>query len=370
MQRPRGIDVGSTGDAFKGVNVQKTPQPGDIAAKRERKPGSAAGWRGTALVARRDAPPQSEATDLSNVVPFARPRRHAAAAAFPLPAVAADERPAPHAAKTGVGRSLVLLAASLALHSILLAMAGQQPRPMASIGVESITVEITLGATAAAGVAPTPGEQEVQAVAPSEQQAQDKPEPEQSRVATAMPQEVPVATQDTAPDLHPQEQKPEPDTAVAETDASTPPVERTEEPRPPVQPLQKAPERKRLEAATDKKTEPKKQVAATPPTDAASGVGRGRSDNAANYNGTVAAHLARYKQYPAAARSAGAQGLATVSFSIDGSGRVTSSRLTSGSGNTAIDEEVAAMPRRASPFPAPADGRGRNFTVPVRFNLR
>jgi len=28
------------------------------------------------------------------------------------------------------------------------------------------------------------------------------------------------------------------------------------------------------------------------------------------------------------------------------------------------------MARRASPFPAPPDGKGRNFTVPVRFNLR
>ena len=96
----------------------------------------------------------------------------------------------------------------------------------------------------------------------------------------------------------------------------------------------------------------------------------GRSDNSANYNGIVAAHLARYKQYPAAARSAGAQGVATVSFSIDGGGRVTSARLAGSSGNPAIDQEVVAMARRASPFPAPPDGKGRNFTVPVRFNLR
>ena len=71
-----------------------------------------------------------------------------------------------------------------------------------------------------------------------------------------------------------------------------------------------------------------------------------------------------------AARSAGSQGVATVSFSIDGGGRVTSARLAGGSGNPAIDQEVVAMARRASPFPAPPDGKGRNFTVPVRFNLR
>jgi protein TonB len=84
----------------------------------------------------------------------------------------------------------------------------------------------------------------------------------------------------------------------------------------------------------------------------------------------VAAHLARYKQYPSSARSAGIQGVATVSFTIDGSGRVTAARLAAGSGDPAIDQEVVAMARRASPFPSPPDGRGRNFTVPVRFNLR
>jgi protein TonB len=59
-----------------------------------------------------------------------------------------------------------------------------------------------------------------------------------------------------------------------------------------------------------------------------------------------------------------------VSFSIDGGGRVTAARLAGGSGNPAIDQEVVAMARRASPFPPPPDGKGRNFTVPVRFNLR
>jgi TonB family protein len=82
----------------------------------------------------------------------------------------------------------------------------------------------------------------------------------------------------------------------------------------------------------------------------------------------VSAHLARHN--PDSARRAAAQGVATVSFSIDSGGRVTSVRLVSGSGNAAIDQEVVAMPRRASPFPPPPDGKGRNFTVPVRLNLR
>ncbi len=88
-----------------------------------------------------------------------------------------------------------------------------QPRPMASIGIEVMTVEIALGATTAAGLAQTPGEQEVQAVvAPSEERALEEPVTEQSRVATVMPQEVPVATQETAPEAKPQETPPEAET--------------------------------------------------------------------------------------------------------------------------------------------------------------
>ncbi len=72
-----------------------------------------------------------------------------------------------------------------------------QPRPMASIGIEVMTVEIVLGANTAAGLAQRPGEQEVQVAARSEERALEEPVTEQARVATVMPQEVPVATQET-----------------------------------------------------------------------------------------------------------------------------------------------------------------------------
>ena len=362
------------------MTVRQFPQPGDIVATRAHDRGGADNLHGAVLIARRDEPPQSEATDLSNVVPFARPRRQAAAV-FPLASVGAEDRPAPFVAKWSVGRRIALLAGSLALHGALLAMFWQDTRPMASIGIEVMTVEITLGATTAAGLAQTPSEQEAQAASPSEEQPQEQPTTEQARVATVMPQEVPVAAQETAPELKPQETAPEAqadelkpqEQQATLAEAPAQPTEKPPEqaqPRPQVQAVQKALERKRIAAPTDKNAAQKMQRTAAVASDAASGVGRGRSDNSANYNGIVAAHLARYKQYPAAARSAGSQGVATVSFAIDGGGRVTSTRLAGSSGNPAIDQEVVAMARRASPFPAPPDGKGRNFTVPVRFNLR
>jgi protein TonB len=199
-----------------------------------------------------------------------------------------------------------------------------------------------------------------------------------------MPQEVALAAVETAPEARPQErppeqpsveprpqeQPPEPDMVIAEVPAEVRPQERPPQPEAPVVlPVQEAQERKRIDAPTEKKPAEKRRVAAAP-TDSASGIGRGRSDDSANYNGRVAAHLGRYKQYPAAARAAGVQGMATVSFGIDGNGRVTTVSLAHGSGVPSIDHEVIAMVRRASPFPHPPDGRGRNFTVPVRFNRR
>ena len=136
-----------------------------------------------------------------------------------------------------------------------------------------------------------------------------------------------------------------------------------------MQTQRRAPEPKRVAAPTEKKSAQKQRVAAAP-SNSASGVGRGRSDNMANYNGLVSAHLARHKRYPADAQRAGSTGVASVSFNLDGSGRVTSVRLAQGSGMASIDQEVVAMVRRASPFPAPPDGRGKSFTVPVRFNMR
>jgi periplasmic protein TonB len=364
------------------VTVRQFPQPGDVVAKRVQDQGGADDLHGAVLVARRDEPSQSHATDLSNVIPFTRARRQGTVTPFPLPSVAADERPAPRAAKFGIGRSLALIVGSLVLHSAMLAMFWHQPRPMASIGVEVMTIEITLGAVTPAGLAPTPGEQEAQAAPQSENPAQEEPVTEQSRVATVMPQEVPVAAVETAPDVKPEEVRPEeqavdpkpqeqrPEATLAESPAVTQPTERTEQPRPQVQAVQKAPERRRIEAPTDKKAAQKKQRAAAVASDAASGIGRGRSDRDANYPGRVHAHLARYKQYPAGARSAGAQGTAAVAFSLDGGGRVTSVRLARSSGNPAIDQEVVAMVRRASPFPAPPEGKGQNFNVSVPFVLR
>jgi protein TonB len=316
------------------------------------------------------------------VVPFARPRSVRQAP---------EIRPPEAGRITQVGGArqrvplLVFAALSLALHAGVLWALSREPVPLVSIGEEVISIEIVVGATAPAGAGQTPGEQEAQAPAPEPQQPEPPREAEQK--ATEQPQEVPVAAEDKAPEeKKPEETETPPETKAAEAPKSqeekprevsrdpevalVPPPER-KPPHPkaapkPVHNAAPAKEPRRIAAPTREHAQ--KQVKAAP-SSAANNVGVGRSDTNSNYAGLVSAHLRRHQQYPADARSRGEQGTATVSFGLDAGGRVTSARLVRGSGIASIDQEVQAMVRRSSPFPAPPSGHAVSFTVPVSFRL-
>jgi len=260
---------------------------------------------------------------------------------------------------------------SLMAHAGLLWALAREPTPLASIGEEVISIEIVVGATAPAGVAQTPGEQEVQAAAPEPQQAEAPREPKEQ--ATEQPQSVQVAPEEKAPEQT-EAAKPEqaPRQALDTEIALVPPPEATPaepkaQPQKPVQHTAPAREPRRIEAPT--KQQATRHARASAPSSAANNVGVGRSDNDTNYAGLVSAHLRRHQRYPADARSRQQQGSATMSFSLDGAGRVTSARLVKGSGIASIDQEVQDMVRRASPFPAPPSRHAVSFTVPVTFRL-
>jgi protein TonB len=155
----------------------------------------------------------------------------------------------------------------------------------------------------------------------------------------------------------PSEQKPTTaEEPVAPVQEPTPPEQRHIEERPP--------EPKPLDPPRSKPTP------ATAPASAANSIGRGRmAGDDANYQGIVAARLARFKQYPAEARRRREQGSALVSFTIDATGRAKSIRLVRPTGFAALDEEVQAMVRRASPFPPPPRGADMTFSAPVSFRL-
>jgi periplasmic protein TonB len=307
--------------------------------------------------------------DLGNVVAFG-PRRQPGGK--PAPAVAADaaERPVPRSIAANRRWTWALLVAgSLAIHSVLLVALLREPDLHASIGLEAITVELVLGANKAAGLAPTPSEAETTINSPPVPR-EDKPEaplPEIARRDIKPP--MPSAARPLQAEISPQPQD-RPEIAVDPKPAEQPTritaLPKQQDIDKPETEAKIAPARKR----DDGKNARDRAAPASPQSIASNSIGRGRSDADTNYRGLVSAHLARHKQFPADARSRGQQGSATVSFSLDGGGRVTSVQLARGSGVASIDQETQAMVRRASPFPVPPSGRPVSFTVPVQFYLR
>ena len=122
------------------------------------------------------------------------------------------------------------------------------------------------------------------------------------------------------------------------------------------------PKQDKAEEYPERARPPRREVVASLPPPA-SGVSRGRSSHDANYHGRVAAHLARHKQFPPDARRRGEQGSASVAFSIDLAGRVTTVSLTRSTGYPSLDREAQSMVRRASPFPPPPGSYGRKLVT-------
>jgi protein TonB len=325
----------------------------------------------------------------------------------------------------------LFLSLSVASHLALYLPFRHEPPPMASLGEIAVSVELVLGANQQAGLIPDGGQSDVSSPAPSQAPDAIASEPpvesaapviarlekpvEVTQAASVRPKQMPQAQPSeavepvtpqerpvvkTAAPVQTVEQPPSPApiqaapapvvsgevqvaanpeiseaSPVPELEAVTPPVQVAREIPAPKERKSEKPEaekqqqkRERRRAAT--RGERNDSQAQTSAARAAGGVGRGRSAADSNYRGQVAAHLARYKHFPADARRLGTEGSASVTFSIDGRGRVTSVRLTRASGVASLDSEATAMVRRASPFPAPPNGRAMNFTVPVSFRIR
>jgi periplasmic protein TonB len=352
----------------------------------------------------RAEPPPLPISAWTNVVPFARPPGEGRAAdATPTLVVSADDRLAPSGSEGQRRAGMVaLFGLSLAVHAGLFFLTNREPEPMASIGLEAISVEIVLGANSPAGAASAPSENETQGAPtdtppeapkpevaeqpPPEQPAEVKPEPAQTPPAetaasppeTPPPEPAPVA--EAPPEMTPPpktEVQPEPLQPEVKPEPPKPAVQQPP-PKPETRP-QPAPHRAAKPNPAPKRETTREAPRAKsanrterpgPRASAASGIGAGRSSNDTNYRGLVSAHLARYKRFPPEAQNRGAQGSATVSFTLDGGGRVTRASLVRGTGVPALDQEAVAMVHRASPFPAPPDHRAVSFTVPVSYRMR
>jgi periplasmic protein TonB len=90
----------------------------------------------------------------------------------------------------------------------------------------------------------------------------------------------------------------------------------------------------------------------------------------ASWRSQVYAHLVRYKP---GTTSADGSGTVSLSFTINRSGSIVSSRLSGSTGSSTLDQKALEMVRRANPFPAPPSEVGGGsfiFSVPVHFSGR
>jgi protein TonB len=297
------------------MSGKKQMQPGDFVATRTPDHDGVANLQGATVTTPRASP----ASDLSNVVPFARERKNGSQSAASPITIGPADRPAPRLSDDGIIYRVALAVGSLVFHGALFLAFWYTPPLSASVGVEAITVEVVIGADTAAGLATDRKENEVEAVATAEEvKAEDKPI----------------------------EQKPEP-------------------------PKEQPPDKSQVVEVEPLPEQPKEQQKKeeSVPSSPASGIGKGSSAANANYAGLIAAHLARHKQYPAQARNNRIQGTGTVTFSIDGDGRVTAASIARSTGAAVLDKELEAMVQRSSPFPKPPGGQPRSFTVPLTFRL-
>lgn len=367
------------------IKIQQ-PHRGGLSQTRASEQSHASELRDVAV--RWRAPDLAASGGTANVVLFRSGRRDGGAA-HAAPEIPALARSVPAVANSHrLLRWTALLTVSVAAHLTFFVPFQHEPPPMASVGEVSVSVELVLGANQDAGLVPDGGIADASTPPPAQapvvvdeikpiEKPPEKP-PEEKPVQKAEPIEK-QAPPPQAAVLEPSEQPPVPAqvqavplTATSEALRASPNPEVPTE----IKPLEQPPEVKKPEevkahepppsAVRGERNELQTRTAAST---AAGGVGRGSSDADSNYRGRVAAHLSRHKRFPAEARSRGASGSASVTFSIDGSGRVTSVNLVHGSGVASLDREATAMVQRASPFPAPPGGRGLTFTVPVSFRL-
>lgn len=231
----------------------------------------------------------------------------------------------------------------------------------------AITIDLAPLATSPADAQDNvaPGPQMVRADAPPEQKPDEKIEekPVDQKVTEVKPVEDEKIEQ--KPTEEPQvEVPPAPPAAKPEVTAAIPPpksVQRHVKPKParPPAPATTAPQRAPQLAA----------LAAAP----AQGQMAASSNAMPSWKSQILAAIERNKRYPADAELRREQGTPSVSFSIDRSGRLLTSRLAHASGHSALDQEALAILRRAQPFPPPPAeiiGAQFNFTVPIRFSVR
>lgn len=115
---------------------------------------------------------------------------------------------------------------------------------------------------------------------------------------------------------------------------------------------------------------------APPAADSGSSDSAGSSPDAkkkeARYYSLLMAHLNRKKRYPSDAKKARQQGIVTVRFTVERSGRVSDASIKRSSGHDLLDSETLALMQRVSPLPPiprEMDRETITISLPIDYSL-
>lgn len=163
-----------------------------------------------------------------------------------------------------------------------------------------------------------------------------------------------------APSMAPAQDLP-PGPIEEEENKPTPPKEEAKPPEPEAEVALPLPEPPKPEMPAEEKQATAPPAAKVPPS------------VMTRWQTRLAAHIERFRRYPAEARSRGEQGVARVAFTIDREGRLLKSRIEQSSGSASLDQETLAMLSRAQPMPRPPDQLSSaeiTFVLPIRFDIK
>jgi periplasmic protein TonB len=244
---------------------------------------------------------------------------------------------------------IVAAVTAVALHAggFALALASMQQQESDDLGASAIEVGVEL-LTIRSDPNDLPVGPDTQAAAMSPAVVQQKVEVKQSDLPKAKPTETD-----------------DPDRAVA-LNSTKKPNEDIKTPATPTAPSQES-------VAAEETAMPSLKTAAVSPRSTAPALGTGESArrDRITWQKELAAHLNKFKRYPADRAMQKAE--VVVSFVLDRLGHVLSERIVRGSGDPSFDAEAIQMLERSNPVPAPpptvADD-GLTFNLPVIFHTK
>ena len=143
------------------------------------------------------------------------------------------------------------------------------------------------------------------------------------------------------------------------------PVKPKPKPQPP-KPVEKKPEPPKEKPSEEKPSDAQPTQAPTEKSaQPAPGPSPAQQAAKASWQGTLLAHLAKYKKYPAGAQARGKEGTNRLRFVVDAQGNVLSFELVGRSGNADLDRATLEMIRRAQPLPKPPADMLNNGSIEI-----